>query len=97
LFREFVTVFELGLSRREILTRYGEYCNWMELKVVSSGGHKGIRRAVMKPVLNLFHGVPNGKQFRVNMDELVKKEDLPIGDAILKAAECISAEVLDAF
>ena len=56
-----------------------------------------IRRTLARPVLNLFHAEPNGKLFRRQMDHLLKVDPyVPVGSAILRAAEVLSDEVLDA-
>ena len=58
-----------------------------------------MRRFLVKPILNLFHGEPRGKLFRSTIDGLLKTGDdtgLLVADVILKAADCLTDEVLDA-
>lgn len=44
-------------------------------------------RAIIKPALNLFAGVPNGKLFRQRVDGYIAAK-LPAAEALLRAAEC---------
>ena len=51
-----------GLTRREVLERYGEYGGRQE-KI--SGSHwLACRRRLAKPLWHLFHGEKGGKKFR---------------------------------
>lgn len=93
-----------GLSRREILHLYANHARRTELVEGSRA-----RRFLVKPILNLFHGEPRGKLFRSTIDGLLKttsssadgrglqsQQQLLVADVILKAADCLADEVLDA-
>mmetsp|Transcript_24222 Transcript_24222/g.24494 ORF Transcript_24222/g.24494 Transcript_24222/m.24494 type:complete len:400 (+) Transcript_24222:38-1237(+) len=77
------------LSRSVILTKYADYANSIE----ESQGPKS-RRALLKPVLNLFHGVPNGRVFRAQLDTLIRRADMPMSAVIATASECLDDEIL---
>jgi hypothetical protein len=52
------------------------------------------RHLVLKPIVNLFAGVKNGKQFRRIIMEKAKSE--PTFDGLVTdAIQCLSSEVLD--
>ena len=53
----------------------------------------------MKPLLQLFHGVHCGKQFRVRMDEFIKLESMSMYDVIMfsMAESGIRDDVLDSW
>ena len=80
-----------GLTRREILDRYGDYATAIE----AVQGRKA-RRALMKPLLGLFVGEPLGKVFRARMDDLIKNENRPMKQVFLEAAEVLTSDTLDA-
>lgn len=79
-----------GLSRRELLSRYVSYANAAE----DSLG-KRERRLIAKPILNLFHAESNGKTFRQQLDKLMLKEDMRVGEMLLTAMQVIPESVLD--
>lgn len=79
-----------GLTRREILERYGEYCDEM----VELWGPR-VRQTLKKHILNFFVGQRNGKKFRCAMDKLVRTE-LPLSKVFSNAAEILTDETLDA-
>lgn len=79
-----------NLSRREIIYKYCEYANNIE----TVEGHRA-RRALIKPLLNLFSGEPNGKLFRRIMDSAVNDVTLPMKDVILKSISCLRDTTLD--
>jgi hypothetical protein len=59
---------------------------------------KKLRRSVIKPLWNLFHGEPNGKRFRLELESNLKKfQDSggTVRDIILSSMNCISDEILD--
>ena len=53
------------------------------------------RRALVKPLLGLFAGEPNGKSFRNRLDQLLlvqrKAVDMDLRQVIMGAAEVLSA------
>lgn len=55
-----------------------------------------MRRILVKPILNLFHGEPRGKLFRSTIDGLLKIDGVLVADVILKATDCLTDAVLDA-
>lgn len=71
----------LGLNRREILSIYATYARQQEIEL----GPRA-RRALIKPIINLFHGEHRTKQFKVLIDELVRNNQIPIDECILKAS-----------
>lgn len=81
-----------GLSRRAIIAQYADYANKIETK-------QGLRarRALVKPLLGLFTGEPNGRLFRAKLDELLLSDGgaLPVDRVILGAAEHVPEVVLD--
>lgn len=80
-----------GLSRRDILAQYSSYAYGIE----TSQGPKS-RRALMKPVINLFAGDYGGRLFRNRLDEYIRSDILSIQDVLEKAAmECIPEYILD--
>lgn len=79
-----------GLNRREVLSKYADYCERIEREQ-----GKKVRRALLKPVLNMFTGEANGKVFRCILDDLVRQTDVSVGSVILKATECLSDFILD--
>lgn len=56
-----------GLTRRQILERYGEYACEREAREGSR-----IRNLLMKPALNLFRGERNGRPYRRRLDEMLR-------------------------
>jgi tRNA-dihydrouridine synthase A len=78
------------VSRRDILTRYALYAGEQEVK----HGRK-LRSVLIKPVLQLFAGEPNGRLFRNQIDSLLRRVDLSISEVILEAAKCLWDVVLD--
>lgn len=59
---------------------------------------KKVRRSVVKPLWNLFHGEANGKQFRIQIENNLKKYydgGGTIRDIILTSMSCITDEILD--
>lgn len=79
-----------GLNRKQILDKYCQYAQSVEDK----HGAK-VRRALMKPVFNLFHGEHNGKLFRCLLDDYIKDSNCCISEVIIKAGACITDEVLE--
>ena len=77
------------LERAEILESYGNYA----LSIEHTQGSKA-RRALMKPVLTLFTGEPNGKRFRAALDKLIRDESLNIKQVFDKASEVLKYETL---
>lgn len=83
-----------GLSlptRRSVMDAYVEYADRME----KLEGKKA-RRALLKPILNLFSGQKNGRRFRSLMDTHIKDENRPVGSGVIHAAAaCLLPEALD--
>lgn len=79
-----------NLSRRVILDTYAAYAARVEKE---QGGRA--RRAVVKPLLGLFHGEPNGRLFRAKLDEFLLDKAMAIDGVILKAAAHLRDETLD--
>jgi len=79
-----------NLPRREIIHKYSKYANNIE----KIEGHRA-RRALIKPLLNLFSSEPNGKLYRRIMDSTVNDITIPIEDVILKSIECLRDTSLD--
>ena len=77
-------------NRRKILEKYAEYAR----NVTDKEGKKA-RRAVVKPLLNLFSGEPNGKLFRVIVDDIIKDDTIPIDKVIFQAQTCLHTATLD--
>ena len=80
----------LGLSRRLIVERYAEYADTIEKQQGSR-----VRRALVKAVLNLFTGEPNGKVFRAALDTHINQASVSSGDALRKSLACLSDSTLD--
>ena len=53
------------------------------------------RRLIAKPVLNLFHSETNGKLFRQQLDKLMLRDDVAVGEMLHKAMQVIPEDVLD--
>ena len=78
------------VTRRVVLRDYIAYAeNEIELTGCSI-------RAVVKPLLQLFHGEPNGKIYRRVIDECLRDPALSVGDIIYRASSVLSDDVLDA-
>lgn len=88
----FYGVRDPGLTPREVLTRYAEYCITEEL------AEPRCRHPVLKPILNLFAGKYNGRLFRNRVDQLMAKgrAHMLVADALLEASQCLPDYVLDA-
>lgn len=79
-----------GFNRREILAKYSSYCEDIEREQ-----GKRVRRALLKPVLNMFTGEPNGKVFRCLLDDYIRDSDVSVGAVIFKASGCLADSILD--
>ena len=79
------------MNRKQILERYCSYASDTEMKQ----GEK-VRRALIKPLFQLFNAETNGKQFRILMDKYVSDSKIGIGDAIHKSSQCLTEETLTA-
>jgi hypothetical protein len=80
----------IDISRREIIDKYATYAQAVE----DREGPRP-RSLLVKPVLGLFTGEPNGRLFRVHLDTGLRNKDRRIGDVIRFAAECLWDETLD--
>lgn len=76
------------LTRRKVIRRYLEYA---EKELEQYGGSV---RVVVKPLLNLFHGEPNGKRYRRVIDEGLK-DGLELRKIIERACGVLGDDVLD--
>lgn len=77
-------------TRRAVLQDYVAYA---ESEIEETGCSA---RAVIKPILNLFHGEPNGKKYRRVIDEGLRDPKLKVGDIVRRACAVLSDSVLDA-
>jgi len=77
-------------NRREILQQYAAYA-----QVIENAQGSRARRALMKPLLNLFHAEKNGRLFRNKLDDFIKNQECPISDVFLNSAQVLSPETLD--
>ena len=78
------------LPRREIIEKYSTYAQHIE----NTEGQRA-RRALIKPVLNLFSGEPNGKLFRRIMDSTVNDLSVPIDQVLRSSMQCLRDSTLD--
>lgn len=78
------------LCRRDIVEKYTAYAQNIE----NTEGQRA-RRALMKPILNLFSGEPNGKLFRRIMDGTINDLTIPIEKVIKSASQCLRDSTLD--
>ncbi len=76
-------------SRREVMKKY---CDYADEEWTNSGCPQ---RVLVKPMLNLFHGEPNGKLFRRRCDELLRDKSNSVSDILLGAMAVLSDKVLD--
>jgi len=79
-----------GYTRREIMERYGEYCDKQEALI----GPR-VRQTLKKHVLNIFAGQKHGKKFRCAMDTLVRTSQ-PLSKVFNDASRILTPETLDA-
>ncbi|CAM9107680.1 unnamed protein product, partial [Ascophyllum nodosum] len=81
-----------GLTRREVLERYGEYGGRQE-KI--SGSHwLACRRRLAKPLWHLFHGEKGGKKFRIALEGILR-EERPFGEILRKAMQALPGDQID--
>jgi tRNA-dihydrouridine synthase A len=79
-----------NFSRREILAAYAAYAQTQE----DRHGRK-LRSTLVKPVLQLFAGEPNGRLFRNQIDVHLRRVDLSVQEVLLQAGACLWDAVLD--
>lgn len=77
------------LTRRKVISGYLKYA---EKELDQYGGSV---RVVVKPLLNLFHGEPNGKKYRRMIDEGLR-DRLELRRIVERACGVLEDEVLDA-
>jgi tRNA-dihydrouridine synthase A len=77
------------LTRRNVVKRYLEYA---ELEMDASGAPA---RALVRPLLNLFTGEPNGKRFRRIIDEGLKNPHKRVTEVVSQALRILADDVLD--
>ncbi|KIZ03210.1 tRNA-dihydrouridine synthase A [Monoraphidium neglectum] len=86
-------------SRREVLERYCEYSDGMLGRwAIKEDGHREPNaRALLKPVLNLFHGEHGSKRWKAAMDAALKAapKDATVRDLLAATIDMIPQEVLD--
>jgi hypothetical protein len=73
-----------------MLSWYADYARQVEGK----HGRK-VRSVLIKPVLQLFAGEPNGRLFRTQIDTLMRNHQLGVGDVIHEASTVLSSALLD--
>lgn len=78
------------LTRRRVLRDYIAYAN-NEIEFTGCS-----RRAVLKPLLNLFHAEPNGKKYRRVIDECLRDPALSVSEIVNRATSVLPESVLDA-
>ena len=81
-------------SRREVLAAYADYCDAEE--ALAEGSGYSPRRALLKPLLPLFHGEPGTGAFKREVDALHKDPALSVRGVIERAAARVPDGVLDA-
>mmetsp|Transcript_11758 Transcript_11758/g.35015 ORF Transcript_11758/g.35015 Transcript_11758/m.35015 type:complete len:374 (+) Transcript_11758:218-1339(+) len=81
-------------SRREVLEAYAAYCDAEEAR--AAGSDYSPRRALLKPLLPLFHGDKGTGAFKREVDALHKDASLPVRAVVERAAACVPDGVLDA-
>lgn len=79
-----------GLTRRELLGRYGAYG---DAQLAAHG--RGCLNRVLKPVLNIFAGEPNGVRFKKAVEAERLRGELSVGAMLHHAAAEIPAAMLD--
>jgi len=79
-----------GLTRREVLDRYGAYAQEEEAR----GGAR-MRRLLIKPVHNLFAGEPMGKRFRATLDQALLEPSLDVRQVLERATAVMPAALLE--
>lgn len=79
-----------GPTRRELLGRYGEYG---DAELAANG--RGCLNRVLKPVLNIFAGEPNGVRFKKVVEAERLRGELGVRAMLLRAAAEIPATLLD--
>ena len=84
-----------------------KYANYLrELDKVNPGQLDNFKSTVVKPVLNLFHGEPNSKDFkrfltegvvskRVDKGQIKTKTTSSLYDLLMKSTEIINSDILD--
>jgi tRNA-dihydrouridine synthase A len=77
------------LTRRNVVRRYLEYA---EVEMDASGAPV---RALIRPLLNLFTGEPNGKRFRRSLDQGLQNKGKRVAEVVLQALRVLSDDVLD--
>jgi tRNA-dihydrouridine synthase len=88
-----------GLSRREVIAAYLEYCDRLATSVpaaelVDMAAHAYGTHILMKPLLNLFFGCVGGARWRSLLSAGVNAEKLPLREAVDRALA--GAGLLDA-
>jgi len=91
----FYGVTDPGWTPRMVLQKYADYCRLEEV------ADPRCRRAILKPILNLFAGRYNGRMFRHRVDLLTSSSkgsttcSMLIADVLLEASQCLPDYVLD--
>lgn len=80
----------VGFSRREILERYGDYCDQEE-----ASGRKVNRYLLCKPVANLFESTSVSKTYKRNLDAASRSKTMSISRAFKEAIKDFPDAVLD--
>ena len=77
-------------NRRCLLEEYAKYAESIE-----KSHPQRLRNLLLSPVVNLFAAEPRGKKFRAALDSL-QSEDLCFSDHLMRAADTLLPETLDA-
>lgn len=68
---------------------------YAEYTAIAEKQEKRARRALIKPIWNIFYGQFNGRLFRVKIEELMRDENMPVSEVLLKAMTVMSDRTLD--
>lgn len=97
--RRFFGVENPGYSRREVISKYIEYCDSVMAAAPAGGEKMPIRFyrpfELAKPLIGLFAGEYGSGHFRKTMSQLIQEQHWEFKPAVLEALKCIPDAVLD--